>query len=83
MGVNPEPLTLRELLWMHEGQQRTAWDHTTWIVAKLHNVNVAKKRDRIEPGQINPYRKHKTHRDDAVVITNENVQVMRKAFTGR
>lgn len=33
-----------------------AWDHTSFIVSKIHNVNCTKKPQMVTPEQLNPYR---------------------------
>jgi hypothetical protein len=38
-GVDPGPLTLRELLWMAEARAREAWAHTSAVLALIANVN--------------------------------------------
>lgn len=43
---------------MWEGKARAEWDHTSWTIAKLHNVNCAKESDLITPDEINPLRRH-------------------------
>ena len=55
MGVDPGPLTLRELAQMHEGRSRDAWDHTSLVVATILNVNRAKGRAPIKPSAVNPW----------------------------
>ena len=39
IGVDPGPLTLRELLWMSEARAREAWAHTSAGLALIANVN--------------------------------------------
>jgi hypothetical protein len=40
-------LTLRELLWLHDGQSYERWMHTGAIVAGLYNVQRTKTSDRV------------------------------------
>lgn len=54
-GVDPGPLTLRELLWMSEARGRFAWEQTASLLAKIHNVNCTKENERLTPGDCNPY----------------------------
>lgn len=54
-GVDPGPMTLRELLWMSEARGRHEWGQTAFILAKLHNVNCTKESDCITPDDCNPY----------------------------
>ena len=39
VGVNPEALTLRELLWMVNAKRREAWTHTSSVLATLANIH--------------------------------------------
>lgn len=61
MGIDPGELTIRELMWMFEGRldtvDRMAWNHTSSMIAKLHNVNCTKQKDMIQPQNVNPYAK--------------------------
>lgn len=38
VGVDPGPLTLRELLWMSEGCRRELWSHTSLVCATMMNL---------------------------------------------
>jgi hypothetical protein len=40
-------LTLREMLWLHDGQSYERWMHTGAIVAGLYNVQRTKTSDRV------------------------------------
>lgn len=51
VGVDPSPLTLRELYWMAEG----AWKPFTMIASPIICSNVEKKSDRKTPDELNPY----------------------------
>jgi len=58
VGVNPDPFTLRELLWMREGKASESWDHTAAIVATLANIHRDNKKTKaITIDQIHPYLK--------------------------
>ena len=39
VGVNPEPYTFRELVWMYEGCTRELWNHTAAVLATMCNAN--------------------------------------------
>ena len=39
VGVDPLPLTLRELVWMAEARRRDQWSHTATLLAMTANVN--------------------------------------------
>jgi hypothetical protein len=75
-------LTLRELLWMAEGHHRDAWQHTSSLMALMANVNRDPKKARaFKPSDFNPY-VVKTSRPDVVVVTKENVSLLKQAFLG-
>lgn len=42
IGLDPDPLTLRELVFMVEGKQRQEWEQTAGIISMIQNT-VAKK----------------------------------------
>ena len=44
--VDPRPFTLRELLWMADGAQRSEWSRTSAMMAHLANINRDPKRTR-------------------------------------
>jgi hypothetical protein len=46
LGVDPGPLTLRELVWMYAGRRREHWLHTAHIMALLANCHRDPKRMR-------------------------------------
>jgi len=39
---------------MAEARQRDSWERTSWMLAKLHNVNCARACDLITPDEVNP-----------------------------
>ena len=49
-------MTLAVLKTMADGRRRDAWDRTSWLLAKIHNVNCSRACDRIEPADCNPMR---------------------------
>ena len=46
LGVDPGPLTLRELVWMYAGRRREQWLHTAHVMALLANCHRDSKRMR-------------------------------------
>ena len=46
LGVDPGPLTLRELVWMYAGRRREQWLHTSHVMALLANCHRDSKRMR-------------------------------------
>ena len=53
----PGPLTLRELAWMAQARQRSAWERTSWLLALIANVNRDPKRQprAFRPADFDPY----------------------------
>lgn len=54
-GVNPGPMTLRELGWMSEGRDRTQWRHTSAILAQVVNSNPYRKGKPVKRSDLDPY----------------------------
>ena len=76
-------MTLRQLLWMAEGHHKDRWQHTSSVMALIANVNRDPKKNRpFKPSDFNPYLK-KTSRPDVIVVTKENISILRNAFLGR
>ena len=68
---------------MADAVRSEAWQHTAWIVCMIANVNRdAKKRPRpFSPDDFNPMAEgSKKSGGDAIVITKENVGLLREAF---
>lgn len=83
IGVNPDPFTLRELVWMSEGKGRDRWSHTSHILATLVTVNDAKGKIH-DPRTFNPY-EQQTVNDKTIVVDKddkESVEALRSGFTG-
>ena len=56
LGVDPDPLTLRELFWRYHGKMRATWSQTASICAVIANVNRGKRTAPISPYAFTPYR---------------------------
>jgi hypothetical protein len=50
-------LTLKQLFWMARGRRVEQWNHTSQLLAMLHNVNCTRRTDLAEPWQFHPYGK--------------------------
>ena len=75
VGVEPGPLTLRELLEMAEGRARERWTHTSWLLAMMANVNRDPKRSRVfHPDDFNPYAQR---RPRGIPITAGNIGLLK------
>jgi mitochondrial fission protein ELM1 len=65
---------------MTEGHHRDTWQHTASLMALVANVNRDPKKTRpFKPSDFNPYVK-KTSRPDVIVVTKENVSLLKQAF---
>lgn len=53
-GVAPGPHTFRELYEMRHAKQDDDWNHTSMLLAMLHNVN-CDKGDQLEPSDFHPF----------------------------
>ena len=76
MGVDPGPLTIRELLEMSEGRSRSLWGHTSAIVATILNVNRPKGKAAIRPDAVNPWENRKAG-GRRIRITKDNITVLK------
>ena len=47
-------MTLRVLRTMGLARRGDAWDRTSWLLAKLHNVNCIRAADTVTPAECNP-----------------------------
>ena len=77
MGVDPGPLTLRELVSMAEGRSRSLWGHTSVVVATILNVNRPKGKAAIRPNAVNPWESGKAGRR-RTRITAGNITELKK-----
>jgi hypothetical protein len=84
VGVDPAPLTLRELLWMADGKGRDEWARTALVCSILANCHRdPKKKPRpYTPAEFNPFVK-KDKRNNMILITKDNVHLLREAFIGK
>lgn len=55
IGINPAKLTLRKLLLMSDGKERSDWNKFSVLISTIHNVNCTKKSDMIDFKNIHPY----------------------------
>ena len=74
--MNPDPLTLRELITMAEAKSRDNWNHTSAILALIINVNRNPKKQRaIKPNELNPHeQKVKT------ILKGKGLRILKDVF---
>ncbi len=77
--MNPDPLTLRELVVMAEAKSHDNWNHTSAVLALLININRDPKKKRaVSPKDINPHeRKVKT------ILRGKGLRVLKDVFVDR
>ena len=77
VGVDPGPLTARELFFMAEGRSRAAWERTSAIMALIANANRDRKRkpSPYKPDDFNPFAKKQKR-----AIKLESLAPLRSAF---
>lgn len=54
-GVDPLPMTLRELDWMADTYQRAEWQRTAEILALTYNINRRPDAAELRADDLNPY----------------------------
>ena len=77
-GVDPGPLTLRELFWMAEGRSRDAWNRTSLLCALIANAHRnPKKGSAFKPANFHPYA---AKQKEGLRITADNITVLKDVF---
>ena len=54
VGVNPEPYTFREIIWMYRGKGKDEWSRLSVVLATTANMNSSKGK-RFTSSDFNPY----------------------------
>ena len=82
VGIDPGPLTLRQLLWMAEARMRQTWSHTSSVLAMIANVNrdPKKKPSPFNPADFNPYGRK---RKPGVAVTAQNMGILKRVFVDK
>jgi hypothetical protein len=77
--VNPDPLTLRELLAMAEAKSRDNWNHTSAVLALIINVNRDPKKQRaVKPKELNPH-----EQKPRTILRGKGLRVLKDVFVDR
>ena len=79
-GVDPGPLTLRELLWMVDASRQEQWSHTAALMALTANVHRNPKR-RSSP--YSPTDFHPLAERRSATIAKVGVRVLKDVFVDR
>ena len=81
MGVNPGPLTLRELLWMAEGRGKAEWAQTSTLLALLANAHRdPKKHGVFKPADFDPYQQRN---QDVALPKTKDLSILKAVFVDR
>ena len=74
------PYTYGQLVMMATAHEKSAWNHTSSIVATLCNANRAKGKAAVKPEDIHPYKSSKDGSNSkGIPLTKDNISVL-KAF---
>ena len=74
--MNPDPLTLRELLAMAEAKSKDNWNHTSAILALIINVNRNPKKQRpLSPKELNPH-----EQKVKAVLKGKGIRILKDVF---
>ena len=80
LGVDPGPLTLRELVWMAEARLQAEWAQTSSVMALIANANRdPKKHGPFKPGDFDPTQKAKHE----PVVEKADIGVLKQVFIDR
>jgi hypothetical protein len=78
--MDPCSLTLRQLIWMAEGRDKHVWSVVSAMMALIANCHRDNKKRPLDADDFNPtLTKEERHRN-AILITNDNVEIMRNEF---
>lgn len=80
MGVDPNPLTLRELIWMVGARRQDQWSHTAAVLALTANVhrNPKKRSKPYSPAEFHPLVERKP-----VTIAKTGIRVLKRVFVDK
>jgi len=73
-------LTLRQLVWMTEGRDRFAWSVASSLMALVANCHKDSKGKMFSPADFNPTLTKAERNRDALLITDDNVELIRDEF---
>jgi len=80
VGVDPNPLTLRELIWMVGARRQDQWSHTAAVLALTANVhrNPKKRSKPYSPAEFHPLVERKL-----VTIAKTGIRVLKRVFVDK
>lgn len=80
VGVDPRPLTLRELVWMSEARRREAWSHTASLLALTANVH---RNPQKRPRPFSPAEFHPLLVPDRRAVLKTGIDILKRVFVER
>ena len=80
MHIDPRPFTLRQLTWMSEGRDQHIWCIASAVMCVIHNSHCDSKSKTRTPDDFNPTLTKKDRRRNAILITDDNIDIMRDEF---
>jgi hypothetical protein len=82
IGVNPGPLTLREILWMAYGRSHEEWNRASLLCALMANIHRdPKKCPAFKPTDFHPHERNA--RKTGIPITAGNIRILKEVFVDR
>lgn len=79
LPVDIRTLTLRQLVWMMEGRDKFVWNVASSMMSVIANCHRGKGRA-FRPQDFNPTVTRRERLKNAILITDDNVDVMRDEF---
>ena len=73
-------MTLRQLVWMTEGRDRHIWSVASALMSLIANCHKDAKSKTFVPDDFNPTLSKEERRSAALLITDDNVEIMRCEF---
>lgn len=82
IGIDPRPFTLRKIIWMAEGKERSEWNRAASIMVKIHNAHIVKVADAIKFEDVHPYFIASRIKDQQRDPTEGELMMLEKAIEG-
>lgn len=79
-GLDPRPLSLRQLYWALDGAVRERWNHTAQLLALIANVNRAEGASPYAAADFHPYLRSPGNRVRGTPLTGERIRARAAAW---
>ena len=66
LGINPQPLTLRELAWMFDAHVNQLWNHTASTMALSANIHRGKGKTAYSLSDFHPFQQKRVISEDGL-----------------